>query len=434
MSAQPTVTKCEIPRASHAGKVSGVKRISGSDRYQTALSIASVVNSKSAGSDTALFIASGADYADGLTLGALASAANWPLMLTQPSKLDAKVRDYIAKAKPTHIYIGGGTGAVSKSVENQIRAAASPGAKVTRLAGKDRYETSAKIASCFNSGTPAFVATGRNYADAVIAGAPAAKAGAPVILTNGTDLKLGAKSALSSLKPSSVNIVGGTWSTAQKSAVASAASGVKVSVHSGKNRYGTSAAVAKNLYGSAPKAAVYATGGDFPDALAGGSVAKMIGGPVLLTQATCRPKEIEAVSKSNSTKVILGGAKTVGGKAHTTTCVPAPKPTKTLLSVAKAQVGRPYVAGAAGPNAFDCSGLTQYVYKENGKSIPRTTWAQMAAGKRVSSPHVGDIVVLGGGSHVGIYVSPGVMIDAGNPRVGVSMRAIYATPNAYVRF
>lgn len=147
-----------------------------------------------------------------------------------------------------------GTGAVSKSVENQIRAAASPGAKVTRFAGKDRYETSAKIASCFNSGTPAFVATGRNYADAVIAGAPAAKAGAPVILTNGTDLKLGAKSALSSLKPSSVNIVGGTWSAAQRSAVASAASGAKVSVHSGKNRYGTAAAVAKNLYGSAPKA------------------------------------------------------------------------------------------------------------------------------------------------------------------------------------
>lgn len=431
-----TVTKCEIPLAAHNGSVASgsVKRIDGVNRYATALNVAKTVDSQSVGEGGAVFIASGADYADGLTLGALASAANWPLLLTHPRSLDGSVRDYISKMKPTHIYIGGGVGAVSENVENQIRTLAVPNAKIERFDGKDRYQTSLKISDCFEPGLPVFVATGQNYADAVIAGAPAAKLGAPIVLTKGTDLRNGANQALSKLQPSSVEVIGGTWGTAQKNAASTAAGGAPVKVHSGKDRYATGAQVAKDFYDGSPSTAVFAIGSDFPDALAGAAVAKLADAPVLLTNATCRPKAIEAVSKSASTKVLLGGAQTLSDKAHSTTCVNPPKPTKTLLSVAKAQVGKAYVAGGVGPNAFDCSGLTQYVYRQMGISIPRTSWEQLARGTRVASPRAGDIVVLGGGSHVGIYVSPGVMIDAGNPRVGVSQRAIYSSPTAYVRF
>lgn len=69
--------------------------------------------------------------------------------------------------------------------------------------------------------------------------------------------------------------------------------------------------------------------------------------------------------------------------------------------------GRPYQWGATGPDSFDCSGLTSYVYAACGKSIPRVAEAQMNAGTPVSQPEPGDLVFFGTPGniyHVGIYV------------------------------
>jgi len=70
-------------------------------------------------------------------------------------------------------------------------------------------------------------------------------------------------------------------------------------------------------------------------------------------------------------------------------------------------LGRPYQWGATGPNSFDCSGLTGYVYAACGKSIPRVAQDQMNAGTPVSQPEPGDLVFFGSAGniyHVGIYV------------------------------
>ena len=93
----------------------------------------------------------------------------------------------------------------------------------------------------------------------------------------------------------------------------------------------------------------------------------------------------------------------------------------TLYSVAKQNLGKPYVWGATGPSSFDCSGFTSYVYKKGaGVSIPRTAQAQYNAEKKVSYSNLekGDLVFFGGSavsiSHVGLYVGNGKMIDAQN--------------------
>ena len=76
--------------------------------------------------------------------------------------------------------------------------------------------------------------------------------------------------------------------------------------------------------------------------------------------------------------------------------------------VAAAQTGDPYRYGAAGPNAFDCSGLTSYAFRRAGKAIPRTSSAQRGAARRIpaSAARPGDLVFFHGGggvSHVGFY-------------------------------
>ncbi|AKK03546.1 C40 family peptidase [Corynebacterium epidermidicanis] len=86
-----------------------------------------------------------------------------------------------------------------------------------------------------------------------------------------------------------------------------------------------------------------------------------------------------------------------------------------IVDAARSKIGSPYVYGAAGPNAFDCSGLTSWAYAQVGKQIPRTSYAQAAQGTPVSRDQLqaGDIVAFyGGASHVGIYTGHGTVIHA----------------------
>ncbi|CEI73404.1 MULTISPECIES: SH3 domain-containing protein [Romboutsia] len=93
-----------------------------------------------------------------------------------------------------------------------------------------------------------------------------------------------------------------------------------------------------------------------------------------------------------------------------------------VLSTAMAQLGKPYVWGAEGPNSFDCSGLTYYVYKQVGITLPRVSTAQYSVGRSVSWNNLqpGDLMFSstdGSGriTHVGIYIGNGQMIHAPKP-------------------
>lgn len=103
------------------------------------------------------------------------------------------------------------------------------------------------------------------------------------------------------------------------------------------------------------------------------------------------------------------------------------------VSYAYSKLGSPYVWGAVGPDAFDCSGLVQAAYRSAGISLPRTTYAQIGAGQRVSRSELlpGDLVFFYSGiSHVGLYIGDGKMIHAPNPSAPVRVAPIDEMPFA----
>ncbi|WP_347350927.1 C40 family peptidase [Intrasporangium sp.] len=113
---------------------------------------------------------------------------------------------------------------------------------------------------------------------------------------------------------------------------------------------------------------------------------------------------------------------------------PAPRASG-IVGIAQSMFGVPYVYGGSSPSGFDCSGFTSWVYRQAGVSIPRTASAQQSAAARVSSPRPGDLVFFGYPAyHVGIYVSPGRMIDAQRPGTTVGNHSIWTTPSGYGRF
>ena len=108
------------------------------------------------------------------------------------------------------------------------------------------------------------------------------------------------------------------------------------------------------------------------------------------------------------------------------------------LSIAASKHGDPYRYGAAGPNRFDCSGLTYYAFKHAGKSLPRTAQAQYNSVQHISKAGLrpGDLVFFHSGSyvyHVGIYAGGGKVWHAPYTGSYVKLEKIWTSAVWYGR-
>lgn len=121
------------------------------------------------------------------------------------------------------------------------------------------------------------------------------------------------------------------------------------------------------------------------------------------------------------------------------TPLPFTAPQKTLgevaLDAAMSKIGSPYVYGAAGPNAFDCSGLVQWAYRQAGRELPRTSDAQLASGTPVSMDDLrpGDMVSFYGGGHSGLYAGDGNIVHASTSGTPVKVAPMSSMPFAGAR-
>ncbi|MFF4348056.1 NlpC/P60 family protein [Streptomyces sp. NPDC001530] len=144
----------------------------------------------------------------------------------------------------------------------------------------------------------------------------------------------------------------------------------------------------------------------------------------------------KAAEQESSSSTTSGSSDTTSGSSGTTTgssgstTTDSSYATKAAKSIAfaRAQIGKPYVWGATGPDSYDCSGLTQAAWKAAGVTLPRTTWDQVNAGTTVSLANAqpGDLIFFYDDiSHVGLYIGNGMMIHAPKPGAYVREESIY---------
>ncbi|WP_260609984.1 NlpC/P60 family protein [Streptomyces sp. WAC06614] len=104
---------------------------------------------------------------------------------------------------------------------------------------------------------------------------------------------------------------------------------------------------------------------------------------------------------------------------------------KRALAYAVAQIGKPYVWGAEGPDSFDCSGLTSQAWRAAGRTIPRTSQEQLRLLPKVAVKDMrpGDLIIyFDDASHVGMYVGDGAMVHAPRPGRSVTLAGAGSMP------
>ncbi len=300
------------PRATGAlANVTMSERISGANRYATAAALSA---SFDPGVEV-VYVASGENYPDALAIAPAAASAGAPLLLVSQNRIPNEIAAELKRLKPQRIVVVGGPGAISNSVSSALAGYAAEGTPgVTRLGGKDRYET-ARIAvrahwAAGSAGT-VYVVTGRNFPDALSAATAAGAQNAPVISVDGSATRLDAATAalIAELGATKVVIAGGTAIVSERIRLDLAAiPGVTaVTRAAGSDRYSTSAAINTGAFPSATQ--VYlASGENFPDALAGAVRAGIDGAPLYLVRGSCVPRAVaDSINRFGPVKVTLVG-------------------------------------------------------------------------------------------------------------------------------
>jgi len=268
--------------------------LAGDDRYETAV-VASEY-AYPAGAD-AVVLATGQNWPDALGGSALAGVVDGPVLLTRTYALPPVVASEILRLAPDTVYVLGGTGAISTSVEAQLVQMLPTSVKVTRLAGPDRYATATQVAREVitlqgqNYDGTALFATGANFPDA-LAGAPIAAAkGEPIVLVDkhgGFFLPPEVTHALILGGTGAVPPSAETWLIDHFTAHFGSSNVVR---NGGADRYETAALVADyaTTMGLRWDGVGIATGENFPDALAGGAMLGAEGSVLLLTRTDSLP-------------------------------------------------------------------------------------------------------------------------------------------------
>lgn len=283
---------------------SEVIRHSGKNRYETALEVSRASFEKS---DFAIVV-SGESFPDALAGGPLAGILDAPILLTPKSDMPDGLLEELVKLQVKKVYILGGTEAIDRGIEQQLRAVAS----VERLGGEDRYETCVLIATrirAITGETQVAIANGRNFPDAISASGYLGAAGIPLLLTEKNALPEAVLGYLTRVDAPKTLVLGGT--EVISAGVESQLKGVERIA--GANRWETSVAIANYGFdrmntGETLKTVLLVNGMNFPDALSSAPISSMLKAPILLTSPDQLHRSVKGyVEKNQPYRVIVVG-------------------------------------------------------------------------------------------------------------------------------
>lgn len=300
-----------------SGKSYVSERLSGINRYETAIRIAEAYNS---GTVDQIMLASGLNFPDALSGSVLATKRSAPILLVGSTPEESReTLAYIQNhlSKNGSITILGGPGAVDESFIKVFEDMGYPEEKIVRLWGSSRYATNQAINEelVVAEGTPIVIASGNGFADALSISSIAAAKGYPIILTDSI-LPAEAEKMILKISPSKVYIAGGEGAVSPAIRLRiqnlTGLGDQQITRIGGESRYTTSINIARhfNLTGDS---IFFASGENFPDALAGSVLAARENAPILLIS----PQEwLEAKHYMDGTpalnQVILGGSGVLG--------------------------------------------------------------------------------------------------------------------------
>lgn len=308
-----------IPASSVEANSTNVIRLAGDTRYDT---MSRIIQAEVPGTSEYVVVASGDNFPDALAAAPLAGALKAPIVLTSGNVLSPQAEQQITRLKASKAVIIGGVNAISRATVSRIHGLV--GSVPIRISGETRYETSLQIylqgkarLGVQWSSAESIIATGENFADALSVSAYAYAEKAPIFLAN-------PKNGFSSetLRAISGNfrhqlVVGGENAVPElviTQLMYGTSGGVGLRVY-GENRYDTSRALADYMYAhnAAVNNSVFATGENFPDALAGGPLAGRSNAMVLLANTPDSPSVQWAHEHSSGVNrvYLLGGASAV---------------------------------------------------------------------------------------------------------------------------
>ena len=292
-----------------------VQRLSGPDRYATA---AAISRAHFFETGIVVHIVSGETFADALAGDPAATRAGGPVLPVTRTSIPDVTEEELRRLSPSRIEVLGGFSAISAEVETAL--AAYTTGPVNRTAGRNRYQTAAKITRRHFTApvSHVIIATGTGHADGLAGGAAAADNSSPVLLVEPNAIPDVTADALRSLQPLNITVLGGVNAVSDK-----VANELRGFTHgharriAGSDRFETAARVAEAFWPEQTGSVFLATGRNFPDALAGVPAAYTLSAPLLLTQRDCMPKvTADALERLDPTVVtVLGGTGTVSDAA-----------------------------------------------------------------------------------------------------------------------
>lgn len=265
-----------------------VKRLAGANRFKTAVEVSKEVFPD--GSDTVI-IANGMSMVDSLTASLLAKKLDAPILLVDTNSIDKATSKEIERLGAERIVIVGGVSSVSNALEMGFKHK-----DITRISGKDRYETAREVAKAININADRFiVVSGRNMIDALTASSLATSQDMPILLVDEGHVKVPQSTK-------NVIIIGGENSVTKETEDLITTTKERIS---GKTRVETASIIAKRFSPEATRYVV-ANGETMVDALTASSLVFKYNAPILLASGD----NLELPENANQV-YIVGGSDSV---------------------------------------------------------------------------------------------------------------------------